>query len=87
MNVVGILVSPTSFANNPLYSPVPFGTKEDFAALFLDGPANSVIVANPESKPISSRSKPLQEIISNYRNVAPLFPNRLTFYTNKPLKN
>lgn len=87
MNVVGILVSPTSFANNPLYRPAAFGTKEDFAAFFLDGAANSVTNSAPNSKPLSSRSKPLQEITSNYRNVAVLVPYRLTLYTNKVIKN
>ena len=85
LETVGILMTPTSFENNPLYSPAPFGSREDFAALMLDGAAMGVTEGQLGTGGLRMRAPVLRKIMADYPHQRSLFPTRITYYSKKPL--
>lgn len=86
LDTAGILVTPSSFANNPLYAPYPFHLVEDFAALMLDGAAGGATGSyGPIGLPM--RTPALNTIMTTYPEMAPLYPNRITYYSKKRIRN
>jgi len=83
LGTAGILVTPTSFENNPLYSPTPFGALDDFAALQLDGVARGTTenLLRPGGLPMMTPK--LSKVMASYPEVTPLFPNRIVYYSKK----
>lgn len=83
LDVAGIVTSPTSFKNNPLYGRAPYGANDDFAALNLDGPASSA--RRGGAGLLVKQSAHLSEITARYSYTIPLFPGRITFFSEKPI--
>ena len=93
LSVAGIVMTPMSFKENVLFSPVPFGYNEDFAPLMLDGPTRGALSRskdNPRSGMVSpgilaKQSQKLRPIMNNYPEVSDLFSNRIYFYSKQRL--
>ena len=79
----GILMSPSSFKDNPLYKAGHFGGSEEFAALMLDGP--SVGATAGGTRGLRSQAPMLSSILSRYPESKHLFPFRLVYYSKKPI--
>ena len=85
LETVGILISPVSFAENPLYSATPFGAREEFAALMLDGPAMEATERNLGPGGLRMRTPSLSKVMADYPEDRHLFPNRIIYYSKKPI--
>lgn len=85
LETVGILVSPVSFENNPLYSPTPFGSKEEFAALMLDGAAIAATERALGDGGIRMITPSLSKVMADYPESRHLFPFRVIYYSKKPI--
>lgn len=82
LNPAGILVSPASFADNPLYRASPYGANEEFAALMLNGPAFGVTEGRLGSG-LGVMTPSLSKIMAEYNQQNPLFPLRMIYYAKK----
>ena len=88
LEIGGILLSPTSFVDNPLYKPATFGTGEDFAAMMLDSTAAKVTNNGIGGPGNFSKSNPkLSGVNSRYPFATDLFPGRIIFFSPKPISN
>ena len=85
LETVGILVSPVSFEKNPLYSATPFGTKEEFAALMLDGTAINISENALGQGGLRMITPSLSKVMADYPEQRALFPYRITYYSKKPI--
>lgn len=85
LETVGILVTPTSFEDNPLYSASPFGTNEEFAALMLDGAALGVTEGQLGRGGLRMRTPILSKVMADYPEDKHLFPMRVIYYSKKPI--
>jgi hypothetical protein len=85
LETVGILISPVSFEKNPLYSGTPFGTKEEFAALMLDGTAIKVAERALGQGGLRMITPSLSKVMADYPEKRDLYPNRITYYSKKPI--
>jgi hypothetical protein len=85
LETVGILITPTSFEDNPLFSPSPFGSKEEFAALMLDGIALGVTEGQIGQGSLRMRTPGLSKIMADYPEERHLFPMRVVYYSKKPI--
>ncbi len=85
LETAGILITPTSFENNPLYSAAPFGTGEEFAALMLDGAALGVTEGQIGQGGLRMRTPILRKVMADYPESRHLFPMRVIYYSKKPL--
>lgn len=81
----GILLSPISFMDNPLYRVSPFGAGEDFAALMLDGTAMGVTKDGLGPQGIRMSDPSLREVMSRYPEQRHLYPRRIIYYSKKPV--
>ena len=79
----GILMTPSSFKDNPLYKAGHFGGSEEFAALMLDGP--SVGATAGGTRGLRSQAPMLSSVLTRYPESKHLFPFRLVYYSKKPL--
>jgi len=79
----GILMTPSSFKDNPLYKAGHFGGSEEFAALMLDGP--SVGATAGGTRGLRSQAPMLSSVLSRYPESKHLFPFRLVYYSKKPI--
>ncbi|MDA7881878.1 hypothetical protein N9A94_06195 [Akkermansiaceae bacterium] len=79
----GILMTPSSFENNPLYQAGHFGGSEEFAALMLDGP--SIGATGGGSRGLRSQAPILSSVMARYPEVEHLFPMRVVYYSKKPV--
>ena len=79
----GILMSPSSFEDNPLYKAGHFGGSEEFAALMLDGP--SVGATAGGARGLRSQAPMLSSVLSRYPESKHLFPFRLVYYSKNPI--
>ena len=77
----GILMTPSSFKDNPLYKARHFGGREEFAALMLDGP--SVGATAGGTRGLRSQAPILSSVLSRYPESKHLFPFRLVYYSKK----
>ncbi len=85
LNTAGILMSPTSFENNPLYTPAPFGSGEEFAALMLDGPSMLATKGGLGPGGLRLRDQTIAEVMARYPEVKQLFTGRLIYYSKEPI--
>ncbi|MEN8772407.1 MAG: hypothetical protein ABF379_14145 [Akkermansiaceae bacterium] len=83
--VAGIVVTPMSFKENGLFSATPFGMKEDFAALMLDGPARDATREALRPGALSMMTPNLSQVMAKYPEVNPIFYNRIFFYSRQRL--
>ena len=79
----GILMTPSSFKDNPLYKAGHFGGSEEFAALMLDGP--SVGATAGGTRGLRSQAPMLSSVLSRYPESKHLFPFRLVYYSKEPI--
>lgn len=79
----GILMTPSSFKDNPLYKVGHFGGSEEFAALMLDGP--SVGATAGGTRGLRSQAPTLSSVLTRYPESKHLFPFRLVYYSKKPI--
>jgi hypothetical protein len=79
----GILMTPSSFKDNPLYKVGHFGGSEEFAALMLDGP--SVGATAGGTRGLRSQAPLLSSVLARYPESKHLFPFRLVYYSKKPI--
>ncbi|MBR9759533.1 glycosyltransferase family 39 protein [bacterium] len=79
----GILMTPSSFKDNPLYKAGHFGGSEEFAALMLDGP--SVGATAGGTRGLRSQAPMLSSVLTRYPESKHLFPFRLVYYSKKPI--
>ena len=79
----GILMTPSSFKDNPLYKVGHFGGSEEFAALMLDGP--SVGATAGGARGLRSQAPLLSSVLARYPESKHLFPFRLVYYSKKPI--
>lgn len=79
----GILMTPSSFKDNPLYKTGHFGGSEEFAALMLDGP--SVGATAGGARGLRSQAPMLSSVLNRYPESKHLFPFRLVYYSKKPI--
>ena len=79
----GILMTPSSFKDNPLYKVGHFGGSEEFAALMLDGP--SVGATAGGTRGLRSQAPMLSSVLTRYPESKHLFPFRLVYYSKKPI--
>lgn len=79
----GILMTPSSFKDNPLYKSGHFGGSEEFAALMLDGP--SVGATAGGTRGLRSQAPLLSSVLARYPESKHLFPFRLVYYSKKPI--
>ena len=79
----GILMTPSSFKDNPLYKVGHFGGSEEFAALMLDGP--SVGATAGGTRGLRSQAPLLSSVLARYPESRHLFPFRLVYYSKKPI--
>ena len=79
----GILMTPSSFKDNPLYKAGHFGGSEEFAALMLDGP--SVGATAGGTRGLRSQAPVLSSVLSRYPESKHLFPFRLVYYSKEPI--
>ena len=68
----GILMTPSSFKDNPLYKVGHFGGSEEFAALMLDGP--SVGATAGGARGLRSQAPLLSSVLARYPESKHLFP-------------
>ncbi len=87
LNPAGILVSPVSFQNNPLYGIAPFGSKEEFAAYMLHGTAIAATNGGIGQGGLRSRTPSLSEVTSRYPHERHLYPTRIIYFSKKPVVN
>lgn len=94
LETAGILITPSSFANDAFYRPYNFGSSEEFSAMTLDGPVfESTKVKTPggQEQPIiplgfiSSKSPDLSKVRTTFPVVERLFGGRMTYFTKKPI--
>jgi len=85
LSISGIITSPTSFENNPLFKPYHFGQGEEFASLMLDAP--SILITKGRAQGLRLFDRNLSSIIARYPEVSPLFPGRIHYYSAQPLGN
>ena len=85
LDVAGILLTPTSFENNPLYSPAPFGAGEEFAALMLDGTAIGITEGQIGRGGLRMRAPILRKVMVDFPENRHLFPMRMIYYSKKPV--
>jgi hypothetical protein len=83
LETAGILMTPTSFEDNPLYSAAPFGANEEFAALMLDGAASGVTEGQLGSGGLRMRTPVLSKVMADYPEIKHLFPMRVIYYSKK----
>lgn len=85
LNTAGIVMSPISFANNPLYQSAPFGSKDEFSSLMLDGPSMLATKGGIGQGGLRMRDPSIAEIMSRYPEMKHLFTGRLIYYSKKPI--
>ncbi|MGC6427667.1 MAG: hypothetical protein ACON5H_11830 [Akkermansiaceae bacterium] len=85
LEVAGIVVSPSSFALNPLYQIGSYGNADEFASMHLDSPAALSSGGGLGSLP--SRDPKLTGVMSRYKYPRNLFIGRIVFYAAKPVLN
>lgn len=83
MSVAGILVTPSSFEDNPLYQVSPFAMQEDFAALILDPVAMGL--NKYKGSGLRGQARELSTILARYPEMSPLFPGRIHYYSARPV--
>ncbi|MDE0860892.1 MAG: hypothetical protein OSA93_12095 [Akkermansiaceae bacterium] len=84
----GILVSPTSFKDNPLYTPSAFGSDEEFAPMMLDATASRVTQEGVGPVGNFSKTSPiLSGVTRRYPYALELFPGRIVLFSPKPSSN
>ena len=81
----GILLTPSSFEDNPLFQLGHFGREEEFAALMLDGAV--VGATGGGTRGIRNQSPILSEVMARYPEMQHLFPMRVVYYSKKPIIN
>jgi len=82
----GILMTPSSFANSPLYSPAYYGRSEEFAALALDGPAIGATTRDPRgTRGLRSQAPILSSVLARYPEARHLYPFQMVYYSKKPI--
>ena len=82
LETAGILMSPMSFKNNPLYRAQSFLAGEEFSSLMLDGPG---IMATNGRASLRIQDPGLSEVIARYPEVRYLFSGLLVYYSKKPI--
>ena len=85
LETAGILITPSSFANNALYRPFGFGASEEFAPMMLDGTAWSATNRSIQPGGLSVRTPALSKIRAAYPVAQPLLAGRITFFTKKEI--
>lgn len=85
LNIAGIVVSPSSFAKNPLYQIGPYGYSDEFASLHLDSPA--ALSARMGLGSLSKQDPKLTGVNTRYSFPRNLFQGRIVFYSSKPVLN
>ncbi|YCM43755.1 hypothetical protein V2O64_20830 [Verrucomicrobiaceae bacterium 227] len=85
LETAGIMVSPISFQNNPLYRVAAYGIGEDFAALMLDGAAMTATNRGIGPGGLRLRDPALSEIMARYPEHRHLYPYRIMYYSKKPI--
>lgn len=83
LNVAGIVVSPSSFANNPLYQIGPYGYADEFASMHLDSPA--ALSTRTGLRNLVQQDQKLSGINTRYKFPRNLFQGRIVFYSAKPI--
>ena len=83
LEVSGIVMSPSSFEDRPLYKPYPFGYNDEFAALMLDGVARGATTGGLRPAGLPMLTPVLAPVMSEFPVAVPLYTNRLTYYTRK----
>jgi hypothetical protein len=92
LSVAGIVMTPMSFKEDVLFSPIPFVYTEDFAPLMLDGPARGALSLSNKSgmvRPgiLAKQSQKLRPIMNKYPEVSDLYRNRIYFYSKQRIYN
>jgi len=88
LTIGGILVSPTSFKDNPLYTPSAFGSDEEFAPMMLDATASRVTQGGVGPVGNFSKTSPiLSGVTRRYPYALELFPGRIVLFSPKPSSN
>jgi len=88
LTIGGILVSPTSFKDNPLYTPGAFGSDEEFAPMMLDATASRVTEGGVGPVGNFSKTSPkLSGVTRRYPYALELFPGRIVLFSPKPSSN
>ncbi len=88
LKIGGILLTPISFKDNPLYKPSPMGASEEFAPMMLDAIAFRATRGGTGSAGNFSKSAAyLSGINSRYPFAEELFPGRIIFFSPKPITN
>jgi len=92
LSVAGIVMTPMSFKEDVLFSPIPFVYTEDFAPLMLDGPARGALsLSNKRGmvRPgiLAKQSQKLRPIMNKYPEVSDLYRNRIYFYSKQRIYN
>ena len=85
LSVAGIVITPMSFQESVLYSPTPFGLREDFSPLMLDGPARGATDGALRAGGLPMMTSGLSQVMSKYPEVNDIFQNRIYFYSKKRL--
>ncbi len=83
LELSGILITPSSFENNPLYQPGRFGRNEDFASLMLD--PISIITTEGQFNGLRNYDRNLAPLLARYPEMKALFPGRIHYYSAKPV--
>lgn len=85
LDVAGILITPISFEDNPLFAPAPFGAGEEFAALMLDGTSIGVTNGQIGRGGLRMRAPVLRKVMVDFPESRHLFPMRVVYYSKKPI--
>jgi len=83
LSIAGILTTPTSFEDNPLYKALPFGANEEFASLMFD--EASIYVTSGKSRGIRLSDPKVTSVLARYPKSTPLFSGRMRYFSAQPL--
>jgi len=85
LETAGILVSPVSLQDDALAQLYPFGLREEFAAMMIDGVTASITMGGLRPGDLPMRTPTLSKVMSTYSKVQRLYPGRITYFSKEEL--